>query len=97
MVQLKRTRKGKIAIIVRVNDRSTVYKNRKKAENGARIRLDLAQRRLAMLLAVRKLNRAELDYAIAEINCSLAANLRDGKFVLFTSVDALLIELDDTK
>ena len=78
-------------------DRTTVYKNRKKAEKGARIRLDLTKRCLAILLAVRKLNRVELDYAFADINCNLAANLRDRKFVFFTSVDALLIELDKAK
>ena len=64
-------------------DRTTVYKNRKKVGKGARIRLDLTKRRLAILLAVRKLNRAELDYAFADINCNLAAKLTDGKFVFF--------------
>ena len=77
--------------------RFTVYKNRKKVGKGARIRLDLTKRRLAILLAVRKLNRAELDYAFADINCNLAAKLTDGKFVFFSSVDALLIELDKAK
>ena len=87
-------------IIVRFKsfkDRTTVYKNRKKAENGARIRLDLTKRRLAMLLAVRKLNRPEVDYVFADINCNLAAKLRNGKFVFFTSVDTLLTELDKAK
>ena len=87
-------------IIVRfkpLKDCTTVYKNRKKAENGARIRLDLTKRRLAMLLAVRKLNRPEVDYVFADITCNLAAKLRNGKFVFFTSVDTLLTELDKAK
>ena len=43
-------------IIVRFKsfkDRTTVYKNRKKVGKGARIRLDVTKRRLAILLAVR--------------------------------------------
>ena len=87
-------------IIVRFKsfkDRTTVFKNRKMVGKGARIRLDLTKRRLAILLAVRKLNRAELDYAFADINCNLPAKLTDGKFVFFSSVDALLIELDKAK
>ena len=64
-------------------DHTTAYRNHKKAEKGARIRLDLTKRRLAILLAVRTLNRADLDYAFADSNCNLAAKLRDGKFVFF--------------
>ena len=78
-------------------DRTTVYKNHKEAGSGVRIHLDLTKRRLAMLLAVRKLNIAELDYAFADINGNLAAKLRDGEFVFFTAVDALLTELGKAK
>ena len=52
-------------------DHTTVYKNHKKAEKGARSRLNLTKRRLAILLAVRKLNREELEYAFADIDCKI--------------------------
>ena len=87
-------------IIVRLKsfkDRTSEYKNRKKATNGARIRLDLTKKRLKTLLAVKDLNRADIDYAFTDINCNLVAKLKDGKFILFTSVEALLAELDKNK
>ena len=87
-------------IIVRLKsfkDRTSVYKNRKKATNGVRIRLDLTKKRLKTLLAVKDLKRAEIDYAFADINCNLVAKLMDGKFIFFTSVEALLAELDKNK
>ena len=87
-------------IIVRLKsfkDRTSVYKNRKKATNGARIRVDLTKKRLKTLLAVKDLNRAEIDYAFADINCNLVAKLKDGKFIFFTSVETLLAELDKNK
>lgn len=78
-------------------DHTTVYRDRAKAEKGARIRLNLTKRRLAILVAVRKLNRAKLGYAFADINYHLAAKLTDSKFVIFSSVYALLIDLDKAR
>ncbi len=75
-------------------DRTSVYKNRKKVANGPRIRLDLTKKRLSTLLAVQDLKRSEIDFAFADINCNLAAKLKNGKFIFFTSVEALLSELD---
>ena len=48
-------------------------------------------RNLATLLAVRKLNRAELDYTFADINCNLAVKLTDGKFVFFLQLMLCLL------
>ena len=87
-------------IIVRFKsfkDCSSVYKNREKITNGAPIRLDLTKKRLKTLLAVKDLNRAEIDYAFEDINCNLVAKLKDGKFIFFTAVEALLPELDKSE
>ena len=48
-------------------------------------------RNVATLLAVRKLNRAELDYTFADINCNLAVKLTDGKFVFFLQLMLCLL------
>ena len=42
-------------------DRTSVYKNRKKVANGARIRFDLTKKRLKTLQAVKDINTAEID------------------------------------
>ena len=78
-------------------DRTSVYKNRRKVTNGARIRLDLTKKRLETLLAVKDLNRAEINYAFADINCNLVVKIKDGKFIFSTLVEALLAELDKSE
>ncbi len=82
-------------IIVRFNsftDRTKVYRSRKKIASNVKVSLDLTKSRLRILLDAQALaarNSDILDFAFADINCSLTAKLRNGKFVFFNSIENL--------
>ena len=91
--------KEKQQMIVRFKtfkERTMVYRARKKAEN-TRIRIDLTRRRLHVLREAKTLvedHKNTVDYVFADINCSLAAKLKNEAFIFFNSVDDLKVVLD---
>ena len=82
-------------IIVRFNsftERTKVYRNRRKITSNVKVSLDLTKSRLRILLDAQALaaqNSDVLDFVFADINCSLTAKLRNGKFVFFNSFQML--------
>ena len=76
-------------------ERTMVYRARKKAAT-AKVRLDLTKQRLSLLKKAKDLveeRKDILDYAFADINCSLAVKLVNGNFVHFTSIESLKSKL----
>lgn len=76
-------------------ERTMVYRARKKAA-AVKIRLDLTKQRLSLLKKAMDLVEARkdtMDYAFADINCSLAVKLKNGNFVYFTSIESLKSKL----
>ena len=91
--------KEKQQMIVRFksfNERTAVYRARKKAA-VTRTRIDLTRRRLRILREAKTLaeeHKDKIDYVFADINCSLAAKLKNGSFIFFNSIENLKDELD---
>ena len=77
-----------IVKVVSFRQHTLMYKKRKAAGIGVKIRLDLTKKRL------RTLNQAidfakesdAIDFVFCDINCNPSARLKDGGFVLFDSV-----------
>eukprot|EP00112_Aurelia_sp_Birch-Aquarium-sp1_P021227 Seg5655.2 transcript_id=Seg5655.2/GoldUCD/mRNA.D3Y31 product="hypothetical protein" protein_id=Seg5655.2/GoldUCD/D3Y31 len=75
-------------------ERTMVYRARRKAATAKL--LDLTKQRLRLLQKAKDLVEARkdiLDYAFADINCSLAVKLKNGNFVYFTSIEGLKSKL----
>ena len=79
------------------SERTAVYRSRKKAGGGIRVRLDLTKKRLGLLNDAVELveNWKCVDFVFADINCNTVAKLMDGKFVFFNSIRKLEQELED--
>ena len=71
-------------------DRTKVYRNRKKLST-VRIKLDLTKNRLVTLGKANTFakNNPIVDFVFADINCHLAAKLKNGNFIFFDSVEKL--------
>ena len=87
-------------IIARFNSfkaRTLVYRNRKKAKNNVKIRVDLTARRMKLLNDARDVaNQAPIiDFVFADINCNIAAKLTDGDFLYFKSITELQDKIRD--
>ena len=78
------------------NERTAVYRARKKAA-VTRTRIDLTRRRLRILKEAKSLAEEHKDkiyYVFADINCSLAAKLKNDSVIFFNSIENLKDELD---
>lgn len=90
--------KEKQQMIVRFksfNERTAVYRARKKAA-VTRTRIDLTRRRPKILKEAKTLaeeHKDKIDYVFTDINCSLAAKLKNGSFFFFNSIKNLKDEL----
>ena len=90
-----KTRQQMIVKFRGFRERTMVYRARKKAAT-AKVRLDLTKQRLSLLKKAKDLveeRKDILDYAFADINCSLAVKLVNGNFVYFTSIESLKSKL----
>ena len=71
-------------------DRTKVYRNRKKLDD-VKIRLDLTRIRLGTLKQAPEWAKgcSDVSLVFAEINCNLAAKMKNGKFLFLSSVGDL--------
>ena len=77
------------------NERTAVYRARKKAA-VIRTRIDLTRRRLGILKEAKTVaeeHKDKIEYVFADINCSLAAKLKNDSFIFFNSIETLEDEL----
>ena len=65
--------------------RTPVYRNRKKAKDNVKIRVDLTPKRIKILNAAMDIARQSpiIDFVFADINCNVAAKLTNGNFLYF--------------
>ena len=86
-------------IIVRFSsfrDRTKVYRNRKKLDD-IKIRLDLTRSRLGTLKQASEWAKGcgDVSFAFADINYNLAAKMKNGKFLFFSSVSDLQQKVEE--
>ncbi len=79
------------------SERTAVYRGRKNAGGGVRVRLDLTKKRLSLLNdAAEMVEGLEcVDFVFADINCNTVAKLKDGSFLFFNSLRKLEEKLAD--
>ena len=77
--------------------RTLFYRNRAKAKNGIKVRLDLTKRRLSILNEAKEFAKEipSIDFVFCDINCNLAVKLKSGQFLYFDSVGDLEESLND--
>ena len=71
--------------------RTLVYRNRKKAKDNVKIRVDLTSKRMKILNAAMDIAKQSpiIDFVFADINCNVAAKLTNGNFLYFQSIAEL--------
>ena len=77
-------------------DRTKVYRNRKKLDD-IKIRLDLTRSRLGTLKQASEWAKGcgDVSFVFADINCNLAAKMKNGKFLFFSSVGDLQQKVEE--
>ena len=91
------TRQQMIVKFKSFGQRTKMYRNRKKAKNDVKVKLDLTRRRLGILIDAIKFGESDdrIDFVFAHVNCNLAAKLINGSFVFFNSLFELEQKLND--
>ena len=71
--------------------RSLFYRNRAKAKDNIKVRLDLTKRRLSILNEAKEFAKSvsSIDFVFCDINCRLAVKLQSGQFIYSESVSDL--------
>lgn len=84
-----RDRKTLIVKFYSFGKRTSLYKNRGKAKNNIKIRLDLTKPRLNLLDQAKELitENSCVDYVFADINCNVVAKLKSNEFKFFNNLD----------